>query len=187
MKNLSRTVSALHKPVQGVAKTSRDFIAELCFPLVESLCPSKDETKAWTYYALFATTSYTIHAIGRAYFPTLWWEKKLLEAIVGGLLQGNPDCPNQIAIEKYPMTGFFLGAAEAVCCCVAYSYSKWFLGETLGNMEVLLTTVGLTVLGRKFMCPLEGATKDLAEFAGRVMFSHAQQVGEVNEAMRCCG
>lgn len=179
MKILSDTVSGFHKRAQSFAK-------HITYDVVESLYPSKNNQAArtWAYYLMFAGTCSLIHEAGKAMFPGYTWTKRAVVGTIGGLLQGNPDCPAQQAIEKYPLTGFVAGAINGIGCCWIHPYFSKPIGEQLGSnmLGVFLTSVVIMPAVCRFvMCPIENQIKNIAEY----FMSSADQI--VSPTSCCAG
>ncbi len=158
---LSDTVSELHGRAQRFAKY-------FTYDVVDSLNPGQDNQTAKTlaYYFMFAATCSAIHEAGKAVFPGYTWSKRAVVGTLGGLLQGDPSCPAQQAIEKYPWVAFLTGALNGIFCCWAHPYPSNAIGWVTGsnNLGVFITSVAIMPAVCKFvMCPIENAIKCAAD------------------------
>lgn len=198
MNFLSYKVSSLHSSVQAWAKSitygPADSVCQLLKPhsdnsvsthqlinfLSDKFSQNIGVIKTWSYYSFFAATFSAIHEIGKVLFPEYYWSKKIVAGVVGGLLQGDPSCPAQQAIERYPLTGFVAGAINGVGCCYIHPiFSKQIEEFTGGNnlLGLFLTSaVVMPVVCRYVMCPIESTIKDMAMYFQ----------GEKAEVRSCC-
>lgn len=115
-------------------------------------------TKKITFYSLFTLTTAAAFYLASPLAASIHWSAPyILTGLVGGIMQGNPDCPAQQKIEKnHPVAAFAAGALNAIGCCFMYDGFTTIAGPLLGSVMHIATC-------SEWMCKLESQVNNLMD------------------------